>query len=193
MRYVFHALAGAALSLAVAGPARADTSEGLLLFERGLFDEAAVELQRDVANGDPTAQYVLGVMYLNMMVEPPSPDAAAGLITKSAEAGNLQAQSELARMYRVGDGVEQSFEQMMHWYEQAANQGDVGAQLFLADGYGYGFGVEPDLVEAYKWYEIAIRYWGPLAVRAREVLAERMTDEQIAEAVRRAGEWFENR
>ena len=79
---------------------------------------------------------------------------------------------------------------MMEWYRRAAEQGDVGAQLFVADGYAYGYGVEPDVVEAYKWYEIAIQYWGALAVRARDVVAERMSDEQIAEGVRRASDWI---
>ena len=40
------------------------------------------------------------------------------------------------------------------------------------------------------WYEIAIQYWGSLAVSARDVLAERMTGEQIVEAVRRADAWL---
>lgn len=39
------------------------------------------------------------------------------------------------------------------------------------------------------WYEIALEYWGSLAVRARDVVAEKMTPKQVAEAERRAGEW----
>lgn len=188
------AMLGVILCATTPAAASADTATGLLLFDRGLFDEAAQELAPSAEAGDPAAQYVLGLMYLNRMVEPAGPDRAAALITEAAEAGHLQAQTELARMYRDGDGVDQDFGQMMQWYERAANQGDVGAQLFLADGYGYGLGIEQDLVESYKWYEIAIQYWGPLAVRARDVIAEQMTEEQIAEAVRRAGKWLaENR
>ncbi|MFQ5565478.1 MAG: tetratricopeptide repeat protein [Paracoccaceae bacterium] len=172
------------------GDARADIRHGIDLFERGHYDEAAVELKAMAEVGVPEAQYLLGVMYLNLMVEPPAPDSALALIEAAAQSGHLPAQTELARMYRAGEGVEQDFTKMMAWYERAAEQGDVGAQLFVADGYGYGYGVEPDLVEAYKWYEIAIQYWGSLAVRARDVLAEKMTDEEIAEAVRRAGAWL---
>jgi len=173
-----------------AGVARADIWRGIDLFERGRYDEAAVELVSLAEVGLPEAQYLLGVMYLNLMVEPPAQNSALSMITAAAESGHLPAQTELARMYRAGDGVEQDFANMMAWYERAAEQGDVGAQLFVADGYGYGYGVEPDLVEAYKWYEIAIQYWGSLAVRARDVLAEQMTDEEIAEAVRRTGAWL---
>ncbi len=182
-----------AMLLGPAGGVRADIGRGVDLFERGRYDEAAVELMSMAEVGVPEAQYLLGVMYLNLMVEPPEPNSALSMIEAAAESEYLPAQTELARMYRAGDGVEQDFTKMMAGYERAAEQGDVGAQLFVADGYGYGYGVEPDLVEAYKWYEIAIQYWGSLAVRARDVLAEQMTDEQIAEAVRRAGDWLASR
>jgi hypothetical protein len=179
-----------AILLGPAGHARADIAHGIELFERGRYDEAAAALTPLAEAGIPVARYLLGVMYLNLMVEPPQEGAALLLLQGAAESGHLPAQTELARMYRNGDGVEQDFAKMMVWYQRAADQGDVGAQLFVADGYGYGYGVEADLVEAYKWYEIAIQYWGSLAVRARDVLAEKMTDEQIAEAVRRAGAWL---
>jgi TPR repeat protein len=178
-----------AVFLCFAGAAQADIARGIELFERGRFDEAAAVLAPLAEDGDPSAQYLLGIMYLNLMVEPPDDSSALALLEHAANAGHIQAQTELARMYRTGDGVDQDFAQMMVWYERAAEEGDVGAQLFVADGYGYGYGVEPDLVEAYKWYEIAIQYWGSLAVRARDVLAENMTDEEIAEAVRRAADW----
>jgi len=169
--------------------AQADLSRGLDLFEQGEYQAALAELKPLVAAGNPQAQYVVGVMYLNLLLEPPAPDTAAGLIRASAEQGYHQAQTELARMYRDGDGVEQSDAEMLKWYTQAAENGDVGAQLVVADSFAYGHGVEPDPVEAYKWYEIAIRYWGDLAVRARDVVAEEMTPAQITEGQRRAHEW----
>ena len=116
--------------------------------------------------------------------------AAAYRITLAAEHGYVRAQTELARMYKTGDHVTADPDKMLAWYKRAADSGDVGAQLFVADGYAYGVGVAPDTVEAYKWYEIAIQYWGPLAVRARDVVAERMTADQVAEAVQRAGAWL---
>lgn len=176
--------------LALPQAAQADVTQALDLFERGRIDEAAEALSPLAEGGDPTAQYLLGVMYLNLMVEPPSGASAVDLITRAAEADHIAAQAELARMYRDGEGVERDFAKMMVWYERAAENGDVGAQLFVADGYAYGYGVPQDRVEAYKWYEIAIRYWGPLAVRARDVVAENMSDEEVADAVRRAGDWL---
>jgi len=171
-------------------PALADIQSAIMSFEQGEFDHAQQELQPLAEGGDPRAQYVLGIIYLHEYLPPPSPTAAVDWIRKAATQGHLQAQTELARMYRTGDGVEQNDAEMVRWYGAAAEQGDVGAQLFLADSYAYGYGVEPDYVQSYMWYEIAIRYWGPLAVRARDMVAKNMTPEQIAKAVRLAGDWL---
>lgn len=175
----------------LAGVAHADLSRGLDLFEQGEFQAALGELKPEADTGDARAQYVIGVMYLNGLVDAPGPDAAAALIRSAAKQNYRQAQTELARMYRTGDGVEQDDAEMLKWYTRAAENGDVGAQLLVADSYAYGHGVDPNLVEAYKWYEIAIRYWGPLAVRARDVVGEDMTAAQIAEGVRRASDWLQ--
>lgn len=180
----------AILIAALVDSAFADLQAGFALFERGDYAAAQRQLQPLAEQGDPTAQYALGIIYLNEFVEPPTPDAAAIWIRKAAEQGYLLAQTELARMYRTGDGVSQDFSEMVKWYCKAAEQGDVGAQLLMADSYAYGYGVEPDHVRAYMWYEIAIRYWGPLAVRARDMIAAKMTSEQVAEAVMLAGDWF---
>lgn len=174
-------------------PARAGIEDALHSLERGDYEAAERELGPLARDGDAKAQYALGIIHLNGLAGPPSPDLAATWLRKSAEQGYLQAQTELARMYREGDGVAQDFGAMARWYGLAAEQGDVGAQLFLADSYAYGYGVEVDHVRAYMWYEIAIRYWGPLAERARNVVAEKMTEAQIARATRLAGDWLEAR
>jgi TPR repeat protein len=175
---------------AMATPAAATVADGLSAFERGQFEAAAKEFEAPAQAGDPQAQYLLGIMYLNEYVPPPAPDAAVKLIRSAADQGYRDAQTELARMYRSGDGVQADPAEMTRWYQRAAEQGDVGAQLLLADTYAYGQGVDRDLVQAYMWYEIAIQYWGPLAVRARDAIGAQMTADQIAQAVNRAGDWL---
>lgn len=182
----------AALALAALFPAgaSADLGRGIELFERGEFARSYNELLPDAERGDQVAQYVVGVILLNNLApNPPKTKDAAYWITRSAEHGYLRAQSELARMYRTGDGVQEDLAKAVAWYRKAAEAGDVGAQLFVADAYAYGHGVEIDYVEAYMWYEIALEYWGSLAVRARDVVAEKMTSEQVSEAERRARTW----
>lgn len=163
-------------------------SDGIARFDRRDYAGAVALLQPLADQGEARAQYVIAVAFLHELVKPPAEDMAAGYMHRAADQGYLPAQTELARMYRDGDGVPQDPLASLKWYQRAAENGDVGAQLTLADAYAYGS--PPNYVEAYKWYEIAIRYWGPLAVRAREVLAERMTPEQISQATRLAGDWL---
>jgi hypothetical protein len=96
-------------------------------------------------------------------------------------------------MYREGHGVEQDFAKSFFWSMKAAEGGDVGAQLQVADSFAFGHGVNRDPVEAYKWYEIALLYWGPLAVNARDILAESMSPDQIAKAKQQAESWIKAR
>lgn len=189
-RRVMHVVGMLVLVCGLAQPVAATIEDGMSAFERGQYDLAAKEFEAPARSGDRRAQYLLGVMYLNEYVPAPGPDTAVTLIKSAAEQGYREAQTELARMYRDGDGVVADAAEMTRWYERAAEQGDVGAQLLLADTYAYGQGVDRDLVRAYMWYEIAIQYWGPLAVRARDAIGSQMTAEQIAEAVKSAADWL---
>ncbi len=182
-----------AIAFMLAGAARAQLDKGVELFERAEFDAAAQVLLPLAKGGDAKAQYVLGVMYLNKMVQPPSKTAAEELMINSGEAGFEKAYVELARMYREGHGVEQDFAKSFLWSIKAADAGDVGAQLQVADSFAFGHGVKRDPFEAYKWYEIAVHYWGSLAVNARDIVAESMPPDQIAEAKRRAEIWIKAR
>jgi len=170
--------------------AGADLARGIEFFERGEFARAYKELLPDAERDEAAAQYVVGVILLNNLATTASPEKdAAYWIARSAEQGYLRAETELARMYRTGDHVKEDLAKAVEWYRKAAEAGDVGAQLFVADAYAYGHGVKIDTVEAYMWYEIALEYWGSLAVRARDLVAEKMTPDEIAEAERRAEAW----
>ena len=74
-----------------------------------------------------------------------------------------------------------------------ADQGDAEAQFNLGVMYGTGRGVSQDYVEAHIWSNLAAaQSSGGLrdqAVRNRDIFAELLTADQIAEAQRRAREW----
>ncbi len=182
-----------AIMILVSPSFAADLQSGLTNLDQGNYEAAESQLSPLVEQGNAKAQYALGIIYLNGFLEEPKTGTATQLIRRAAEQGYLPAQTELARMYRTGEGVPQNFAKMADWYSRAAEQGDVGAQLFLADSFAYGYGVDRDLVKAYMWYEIAIQYWGPLAVRARDIIGGQMKPEDIAQAVTLAGNWLHER
>ena len=78
-------------------------------------------------------------------------DQRVAELLESADAGGVEAQLELARLYSDGAQIEQDHAKAMHWYEQAARQGAVEAQSALAIRYYTGVGVDKDTREAAQW------------------------------------------
>ncbi|MDP2602813.1 MAG: hypothetical protein Q8S00_09515 [Deltaproteobacteria bacterium] len=82
----------------------------------------------------------------------------------------------------------------MSWYRKAAEQGLAPAQYNLGLMYTKGQGVTQDNVEAHKWFNILAAYSTDkeaqdTATKGRNIVAEKMTPAQIAEAQKRAREW----
>lgn len=72
-----------------------------------------------------------------------------------AEAGDPEAQADLAWAYDQGKGVAQSYEESAKWYRKAAEQGYANAQYNLGVAYERGEGVAQNYEEAVKWYQKA--------------------------------------
>jgi len=86
------------------------------------------------------------------------------------------------------------------WYRKAADEGDYSSQKRLGDFYEFGKGVPKDYVQAGKWYLLSaansygkpgVRDIHTGALRSRDLLAEKMSASQRAEAVKLAKEWME--
>jgi TPR repeat protein len=92
-------------------------------------------------------------------------------------------------MYDSGRGVAQDYAEAVKWYRRAAEQGDAGAQHNLGLMYDKGRGVAQDYVQAHKWLNFAATKGDSWSVMARDLLASKMTPQQIAEAQRLAREW----
>ena len=103
-----------------------------------------------------------------------------------AELGDHAAQFNLGLMYRRGLGVSQDYAKAVLWYRLAAEQGRTNAQNNLGRMYGLGNGVIQDYSTAHMWFNIAARNGYSRAVNNRDVIADRMTPEAIAEAQSRA-------
>src|SRR5687767_5820060 len=80
---------------------------------------------------------------------------AARWFRKAAEAGDAQAQLNLATLYDAGDGVPPDAKEASTWYLKAAQNGIASAQYAIGARYADGEGVQPDLIEAYKWVALA--------------------------------------
>ena len=129
-----------------------------LLFASGVafcapFDVVPLESLRSIAEqGDPQAQFQLGMHYYRGKEIARDYIEAAKWLMKSANQGNADAQLRIGLCYSAGEGVEKDFTKAAGWYRKAAEQGNPSAQLGLAVRYYRGEGVEQDYTEAVKWF-----------------------------------------
>ena len=90
--------------------------------------------------------------------------------------------------YDNGEGVIQDYKEAVKWYTKAAEQGNAPAQYNLGVMYGKGEGVLQDNVYAHMWFNIASSNGNEISRDNRDIVAERMTPDQLAEAQRLARE-----
>ena len=94
-----------------------------------------------------------------------------------------------------GDGQGMTAKDAVEWIRKAAGQGLAKAQFNLGVSYYNGEGVPEDAVQAHMWVTLAAsRLTGEdrdQAVGSRDMTANLMTPEQLAEAQRLAREWDE--
>ncbi len=108
---------------------------------------------------------------------------------KAADQGNANGQYNLGSMYDKGQGVPRDYGEAVKWTRKAANQGNANAQNNLGIMYGKGQGVPRDYVQAHIWFNLAAAQGDDMARKNSDIVAKRMTAEQIAEAQRLAREW----
>lgn len=81
--------------------------------------------------------------------------ADLAVLTKKAEAGDVQAQFLLGRIYVAGNRVARDDRVALRWFRKAADQGYAEAQNWLGLMYLMGRGVQQDLAEATRWFRRA--------------------------------------
>ena len=143
--------------------------------------------------GDAAAQYNLGQMYSYGRVLPKDSAEAVRWYRLAAEQGHDYAQLSLGRMYADGTGVPQDDVEAVRWYGLAAEQGNYFAMSNLGAMYLGEGGVPQDYVQAHMWLNLAAsRATGGTresAVQGRDLVASRLTPDDLSEAQRLAREW----
>lgn len=127
--------------------AKADFMEGWRAYQSGEYEIALQHWTELAEDGDPVAQYNVGVMY----------DEGAGVDrddakviawwNKAAAQGHQMAQHNLALLY-IELGSQEDFGRAANWLKRAAENGFVLSQYSLAKLFATGFGVEKDNARA---------------------------------------------
>jgi TPR repeat protein len=107
-------------------PAWADFSAGLDAFQKGDYTTAVKEWRPLAEEGDPIAQFNLGLLYLDGHGVPQSDAEAVNWFRRAAEQDYAQAQHNLGAMYGKGQGVKRDFIQAYKWLNICAAKGNSG-------------------------------------------------------------------
>ena len=109
----------------------------------------------------------------------------------AAEQGHARAQNGLGVLFRDGDLGVADKTQAAYWFKRSAENGYAFAMYSLALLYRDGDGVARDDIEAHKWFNLASSInFDPKAAFQRDLIAQRMSREDISEAEKRAQEWL---
>jgi TPR repeat protein len=171
-------------------PAWADFETGMDAYERGHYATAVSEWRLLAEEGNPSAQFYVGLLYDKGNGVPQDYTVARMWYEKAAVQGYAMAQFYVGLLYDKGNGVPQDYTVARTWYEKAAARGYAMAQTNLGVLYRSGHGVPQDDIRAYMWFSLAATHLtGTLqkpAEDSRNKLARSMTPAQIAEAQRLA-------
>ena len=99
-------------------------AEGAAAFEAGNYDEAASIWRPLAEEGDPKAQFNLGLLHETGRGVAEDPTEAAVWYERAAHQGVTQAQLNLAALHQTGRGVAQNPAEALYWLEVAARLGE---------------------------------------------------------------------
>jgi TPR repeat protein len=106
------------------------------------------------AHGNPAAQHLLGVMYVQGRGVTQDDARAVQWFDRAALQGDVGAENDLGVMYAQGRGVPQSYGKAEEWFAAAARS-LAPAQFNLGVTFEYGRGVPADPARALTWYRRA--------------------------------------
>jgi uncharacterized protein len=168
----------------------ADFETGMDAHDRGNYATALSEWRPLAEQGNPSAQFYLGLLYDKGAGVPQDYTMARKWYELAAAQRYAMAQTNLGLLYEKGNGIPQDYGTARKWYELAAAQGFAMAQTNLGRLYEFGHGVRQNSVRAYMWYTVAVSHLTgnlqKLAADNLDNIAHRMTSAQIAVAQRLA-------
>ena len=138
--------------------------------------------------GDPLAQYSIGLCYEKGDGVTKWVNNAGKWYRKSAEQGNADAQHALGLLYVRGDGVTKDYAEAIKWFRNAAQKGFAKSQQNLGQMYADGIGVPKDEIEGLAWFNIAAASGNESAVVGRDALERSLGRELTLVAQQRSKE-----
>ena len=183
----------AAASFLAATAARADFEAGWRAYQQGDFSTAMGQWEPLAQQGDPAAQFNVGVLFHDGRGVATDPSHAVAWWRRAAEGGHAPAQYNLGLAHIAGDGVVPDPSAATRWLEKAALQGLARAQFALGRLYRDGATIHRDMARALMWLTLADEAGLDEARDSRTDLASRLPLETRRRAERLASQWRASR
>lgn len=178
-----------------AGPSL-DAEAAYAAYAKGHHARALRLAQPLAEQGDARAQSLVGLIHYTGRGVVRDDAKAAKWLRLAADQGEAAARFRLGLMYSEGHGVPQDHAEAAKWYRLAADQRHPQAQYNLGLLYATGVGVEQDYRMAHMWFNLAAAHFARsetrnrnAAINNRDVMAGKLSREQVAEAQKLAREW----
>ena len=148
-------------------------------------------LRKASQKGLALAAFSLGWLYDTGTLVPEQNKRASVWYAKAAEADCLEAQYNLGNAYLLGE-VNQTVEteNAIKWHLRAAESGNAESQLKLGKIHQANQ-INDNTIKAYSWYNLSSMQGNQEALMAKTKISLIMSLEQIAEAQKLSGEWYE--
>jgi hypothetical protein len=174
-----------------------DIEAGNTAYQKGRYATALRLLRPLAEQGDVRAQSTVALIYYHGRGVRQDDVEAAKWFRLAADQGDANSQFNLGVMYAEGQGVPQDDKEAVEWYRRAAAQNNAQAQYNLGLWYATkGEAGSQDYVSAHMWFNLAAARFPVsdtrnrgLAVKNRDVVAGKMSREDLAEAQKLAREW----
>src|SRR5262245_23117574 len=144
-------------------------------------------------NGQVEAQFELGRIYRDGLGTRADGKLATYWLARAAEKNTPHAISALGELYLGHRDFPQDFAVARSWFLRGAQIGNSASMYNLGALYARGQGVAQDDIEAFKWFELAaaagVGEERDKALRARTLLAERLTPVEVSWAQSRVEHW----
>lgn len=123
------------------------------------------EVRQAADKNDWSAQYYLGISYLNGYGVPEDDASGFKWVLRAAQQGYIRAQRKVGDYYYEGIGVAQDYVAAAKYYRIAAEHGDASAQVSLGWQLKKGLGVDADDNQACYWFAQAAQQGEPMGAQ----------------------------
>jgi len=155
-------------------------------YQSGNFVEAEKLWAALAEQGDPNAQYALGIMHLKKEAQRSDDATAFRYLVEAAKKQHVASMFNLGVAYWEGRGVARQPEKALNWWEVAAQRDDAGAQYNLGLAYYIGEGRAQSTPKAIYWVQQAAKNGHPqaqsLLLTMQKESKEAVQDKQTARA-----------